>query len=192
MAIGSAPFLLPLLFQECFGLNAFSSGMLVLSVFAGNLAMKPATTAVLRRFGFRTVLIVNGLLAAASILACAWLAPATPRAVIVAVLFCGGLFRSMHFTALNSVGFADVAPAQMAGANTFFSTANQMTMGMGIALGAIALQAAALLHSNRVAHMTLSDYQLAFVLVSIVGAAAVADCFALDRNAGAIVSGHRV
>ena len=81
-----------------FGMNAFSSGLLVLAVFAGNLLMKPATTPVLRRFGFRTVLIGNGLLVATTIFAGALFSASSPTAIIVVVLFAGGLFRSMQFT----------------------------------------------------------------------------------------------
>ena len=55
VAIATVPFLLPLLFQIAFGLSPFASGLLVLAVFAGNLGMKPFTTAVLRRWSFRRV-----------------------------------------------------------------------------------------------------------------------------------------
>ena len=123
-------------------------GLLVLAVFAGNLLMKPATTPVLRRFGFRTVLIANGLLAAVTIFACALFTPSTPKAIIVAVLFAGGLFRSMQFTSLNTVGVADIHESQLSGASTLSSMIQQMTIGMGIAVGAIALRLAGALHST--------------------------------------------
>jgi MFS family permease len=92
MAIGAVPFLLPLMFQVGFGLDAFHSGLLVLAVFAGNLVMKIRTTQVLRAFGFRRVLLVNGQLA--SILACALLSPGTRLPVISPVLFSGGMSRA--------------------------------------------------------------------------------------------------
>src|SRR5208283_2439569 len=115
IAIGATPFLLPLMFQTGLGMNAFTSGLLVLAVFAGNLLMKPATTPALRRFGFRTVLIANSLLSAVTIFACALFSSSTPKAIIVAVLFAGGLFRSMQFTSLNTVGFADIQQSQLSG-----------------------------------------------------------------------------
>ncbi len=71
IAISVSPFLLPLMFQVGFGLNAFQSGILMLGLFVGNLGMKPATTPVLRRFGFRSVLIWNGILTAILMLGCA-------------------------------------------------------------------------------------------------------------------------
>jgi EmrB/QacA subfamily drug resistance transporter len=126
MAIGAVPFLLPLMFQLGFGLDAFHSGLLVIAVFAGNLMMKPATTPLIRRFGFRPVILVNGLANVTTLAACALLTPATPVWVIAAVLFAGGLTRSMQFSALNTIAFADVPQKRMAAANTLFSTAFQV------------------------------------------------------------------
>jgi len=100
MGVAALPFLLPLLFQLGFGLNGFQAGTLVLAVFAGNLAMKPLTTPILRRFSFRATLLVNGTLNAALIFACALLTPATPVPAILALLFASGLTRSMQFTAI--------------------------------------------------------------------------------------------
>src|SRR6202790_5447719 len=82
IAISVSPFLLPLMFQVGFGLNAFQSGLLMLGLFAGNLGMKTVTTPVLRRFGFRSVLIVNGILTALVMLACAAIFPQTSRILI--------------------------------------------------------------------------------------------------------------
>jgi len=114
-----------------FGLNPFASGLLVLAVFAGNLVMKPMTTPILRRFPFRATLLVNGGLNAACIFGCALLTPATPVLVIAALLFASGLTRSMQFTALNTLAFADVPENWMSGANTLFNMVQQLGMAMG-------------------------------------------------------------
>lgn len=108
IAISAAPFLLPLMFQVGFGMNPFESDLLTLAVFARNLSMKLVTTPVMRRFGFRPVLIVNGVLAALSLAAMSLLTPTTPKLVIVVLLFASGLSRSLQFTALNTLSFADV------------------------------------------------------------------------------------
>jgi MFS family permease len=192
IAIGATPFLLPLMFQTAFGMNAFTSGLLVLAVFAGNLLMKPATTPILRRFGFRTVLIGNGLLAAVTIFACALFTPSTPKGIIVAVLFAGGLFRSMHFNSLNTVGFADIPKSQLSSASTLSSMIQQMTIGMDIAVGAIALRLAGALHSANAGSLTAGDFRIAFALVGVIALVAVIDTFSLASNAGAEVSGHRI
>jgi MFS family permease len=190
IAIGTVPFLLPLLLQIGFGLNAFTSGLLVLALFAGNLAIKPLTTPILRRFGFRGVLIVNGLLNAVSILACALLSADTPFAIIAFVLFFGGVCRSLQFTCIASLSFSDIPPARMSGASTFSSTVQQLTMGMGIAVGAIALHLAMLLRGGMSAAPVVTDFRLAFVLIALIAAAGVLDCIPLSRQAGAQVSGH--
>jgi EmrB/QacA subfamily drug resistance transporter len=184
IAIGSIPFLLPLLFQVAFGLTAFQSGLLVLAVFAGNLVMKPFTTLILRRFSFRTILLVNGLINAATILACALLTPATPVAVIVALLFVSGLSRSMQFTALNTLAFADVPAAKMSGANTLFNMAQQLSMGMGIGVGAIALRAGGLLVVGASSSLSLPAFHVAFVAVGVIAVVAVFDVIGLAPVAG--------
>jgi EmrB/QacA subfamily drug resistance transporter len=190
ITISVIPFLLPLLFQIGFGLSAFKSGLLVLAVFAGNLGMKTVTTPVIRRFGFRRVLIGNGLLTALSLFACALLSPALPTPIIVAILFFGGLCRSMQFTSLNTLGFADIPPAQMSAATTFAIMVQQMTMGMGVAVGAIALRIAALLRHGSPTNPTIPDFHLAFVLIGMIALISVLDFLKLDETAGAVVSGH--
>jgi EmrB/QacA subfamily drug resistance transporter len=191
IAISVIPFLLPLLFQIGFGLSAFRSGLLVLAVFAGNLGMKTVTTPVIRLFGFRKVLIGNGLLTALSLFACAFLSPTTPTAIVVAVLFFGGLCRSMQFTSLNTLGFADIPPGQMSAATTFASMIQQMTMGMGVAAGAIALRIAALLRHGSATRPTIPDFHLAFVIIGLIALFSVLDFLKLDPSAGAVVSGHQ-
>ena len=191
MSIYSIPFLTPLMFQIGFGLNAFNSGLMVLAIFLGNVAMKPLTTPVLRRYGFRRVLIVNGTVLSAAVLACAFLSPGTPRFIVLAVLFWGGLCRSMQFTSINTLAFADVPAAQMSAANTLFSMVWQMTVGMGIALGAVTLQMSSLIHGGH-STLTVSDFHLAFIMIAIVSMGSLYDAIRLDPKAGAVVTGHAV
>jgi EmrB/QacA subfamily drug resistance transporter len=182
-AIAAIPFLLPLLFQLGFGLTPFASGMLVLAVFAGNLAMKPFTTPILRRFRFRPLLLANGTLNAAAIFACALLTPDTPVPVILVLLFVSGLARSMQFTAINTLAFADVPAAKMSGANTLFNMAQQMAMGIGIALGAVALRLGVLVHPGRHG-LPLDAFHIAFVLTGMIALAGLFDVLALSPQAG--------
>nr|WP_244395862.1 MFS transporter [Beijerinckia indica] len=189
MAIGAVPFLLPLLFQLGFGFDAFHAGLLTLAVFAGNLSMKPATTRILRRFGFKPVLVVNGLINAIMLAACTLFTPTTPVFVIVTILFIGGLCRSMQFTALNAIAFADVPTKQMSGANTLFSTALQLTMGMGIAVGAIAIRIGTMLCQDLdLLSLPAGPYRLAFLIIATPALLAIADCLFLKPDAGAHIS----
>ncbi len=187
VTINAAPFLLPLLFQVSFGLDAFHSGMLMLATFLGNIGMKPFTTAVMRRWGFRTTAVGTGLLGSVSFAACAALYPATPVPVLVAVLFAGGLARSMQFTVLNTLAFVDVPPARMSDASTLASVAQQMALGMGVAVGAAGLHLVAQRHGGP---PVLADFHLVFAAVAVLMLAGLPSFLRLPRAAGAEVSGH--
>ena len=188
VTISTVPFLLPLLFQIGFGLNAFQSGLLVLATFMGNIGMKPFTTAVMRRWGFRNTAIATGVLASLSLAACALLYPSTPVPAIVVVLFAGGLTRSMQFTVLNTLAFADVPAPSMSGASTLASVAQQMAIGLGVALGAAALHLAALRHGGP---PDLADFHLVFATVALLMLTGLPSFIRLPHAAGAEVSGHR-
>ncbi|TIU03393.1 MAG: MFS transporter, partial [Mesorhizobium sp.] len=144
VAINATPFLLPLLFQVGFGLRPVDAGMLILAYFLGNLGMKTVTTPTLRRFGFRSVLVFNGVIASLSIMACAAISPQTSQALVVALMLIAGL-RSMQFTALNTLAFADVASSQRSSAATLSSMLQQVAMLFGVAV------AAALLNLSQIA-----------------------------------------
>jgi hypothetical protein len=181
-AIAALPFLLPLLFQLSFGLDPLASGLLLLALFAGNLGMKPATSTVLNRFGFRTTLLANGCIAIATIFGCSLLTPDTPRAIIVPLLFISGLARSMQYTTLNTLAFADVPKPRMSGANTLFSMMNQLGSGLGIAIGAVSLRLAGLLHPG-VEAVSGRDFQIAFWVVGVVAMTAYLDFHRLAPDA---------
>jgi hypothetical protein len=118
VAISMTPYLLPLMFQIGFGASPFQAGIMLLVYMVGNLSMKSMTTSLLHRFGFRDVIRVNGTLCALSLLACGLLSPATAAPVVYFVLLVAGMTRSMNFTSMSTLAFADV-PAQLrAGATT--------------------------------------------------------------------------
>jgi EmrB/QacA subfamily drug resistance transporter len=183
IAISTLPFLLPLMFQLGFGLSAFDAGLLVLGVFAGNLAMKPFTSAVMQRWGFRAVLMCNGLIGVAAIAACALLDEAMGWPLILLILFIGGLSRSMQFTAFNTLGFADVPKSDMSHASTLFSMFFQLSMGLGVASGALLLRGSMLMHGNS-GQATTADFQLTFIWVSLIAALALLDNRRLSARAG--------
>jgi len=191
IAISVSPFLLPLMFQIAFGLNAFQAGSLLLALFAGNLAMKPLTTPLLKRYGFRTVLIVNGLVTALAITLCAFLAPGLPKALLLGVLFLNGLCRSLQFTSFNTIAFVDVPRERMGSANSFSSLVQRLSMGLGVVGGALALKLASVLRGRPGGAPTLTDFQIAFLMVGVVALVGVLDSFKLAPDAGSIATGHR-
>ena len=190
VAIGTAPFLLPLMFQLAMGFSAIRSGLLVLTVFAGNLAMKAVTTRILRSFGFRRVLLSSGVLTSISLALCGLLTPHTPSAVIGVLLFVSGMCRSMQFTGLMTIAFADVPQHKMGGANALMSTAMQLTLGMGVAVGAAMLHAGAWFRGDTSSVPALEDFQIAFFATGVLAFLGTLGAMRLPRNAGAAVSGH--
>ncbi|ANG93303.1 MFS transporter [Enterobacteriaceae bacterium 155047] len=188
-SISAVPFLLPLMFQVGFGMDAFRSGLLVLAVFVGNLTIKPATTPLIRWLGFRKLLLINGGLNVLSLLACAFLTPQTPVWLIMLILYLGGVFRSIQFTAVSTLAFSDVPSAQMSYANTLFSTATQLAVGLGITLGAIGIRI-----GEKVSEMTGlaaapgMSFRLAFAAIALVCLVGMFDTLRLEKDAGSAVS----
>ena len=188
-SISAVPFLLPLMFQVGFGMDPFHAGLLVLAVFVGNLTIKPATTPLIRWLGFKKLLLINGALNVLALLACAFITPTTPVWVIFVVLYLGGVFRSVQFTGVSTLAFADVPSAQMSYANTLFSTATQLAVGLGITLGAIGIR----LGEKASDWLALDgvpgiSFRLAFVFIALICLVGMADTFRLAKNAGSAVS----
>ncbi|MCH1923589.1 MFS transporter [Shewanella sp. C31] len=191
IAISSVPFLLPLMFQVGFGFSAVTSGALLLWLFAGNLAMKPATTAIMNRFGFKKVLVVNGLMVVIGFAAMAFISADTPKWLIATLLFVSGMNRSMHFTAMNTIGFADIPTKQMTDANTLQAVIMQMNLGAGIAIGALSLAIASLINGGSSATASAADFALSMWFIAGIALLAIFDCARLPANAGASVLKHR-
>jgi EmrB/QacA subfamily drug resistance transporter len=189
VAISAAPLLLPLMFQSGFGLSPLVSGLLVLVYAAGNLLMKTGTTWILRRFGFRSVLVVNTPLIAFFALGLGLLSANTPIFVTLALLLGAGLVRSMQFTSQNTLAFSEIPASSMSAASVMHSTAQQLGFGLGIAFGAVALRTAALFRGNH-GLATITDFRVAFILTAILALAALPAYWRLSPTDGAEVSGR--
>lgn len=188
-SISAVPFLLPLMFQVGFGMNAFHAGSLVLAVFVGNLTIKPATTPLIRWLGFKRLLLINGALNVLALLACALITPQTPVWVILLVLYLGGVFRSIQFTGVSTLAFADVPASQMSYANTLFSTATQLAVGLGISLAAIGIRIGDEVSKwLTLGHIPGISFRLAFVAIAIICLVGMVDTLRLARDAGSAVS----
>jgi EmrB/QacA subfamily drug resistance transporter len=191
IAVSVLPFLLPLMFQIAFGLNAFQSGLYLLALFAGDLTMKAFVIQALRRFGFRRLLIVNGIITAGTMALCALLSPTTTTILVIAILFFHGAARSMEFTCLTTLAYAEVPPERMSRANGFLSAVMQLSLGMGVAIGAVTLRLVAHARGHSAATPQLRDFHLAVLLMSFVALGPVFDSLGLPPDAGAGTSGHR-
>lgn len=189
LTINATPFLLPLMLQVGFGLNPWQAGLYLLIYFAGNLAMKSVTKPMLQRFGFRNVLVGNGLGIALSVAACGLLTPATPWLLIIAVLFVAGLTRSMQFTCFSTLAFADIPPQQRSSSSTIFNMFQQLALGFGVAAAALVLELSRA--ARGAGEVGLIDFRAGFFVFGAVALVATAIVARLPRNAGAEVSGHR-
>jgi EmrB/QacA subfamily drug resistance transporter len=184
MAIGAVPFLLPLLFENVFGWSAIRSGAIVLFVFVGNIGIKPATTFILNRWGFRSVLLTACVLLAASIAAAGLVTRQVPITVIIVIAVVSGVARSLCGTSNNTLSFCDVPEAQMPHANALAATAQQLAFGLGVAAATVALRLGGPLSRGLGAGTLHADYTIAFALVALLPLAAIPGIARMHRDAG--------
>ena len=182
MGIGATPFLLALLLQVAFGMSALQAGLMTFASAAAALVMKTVAPPILARFGFRTTLMVNALIVAVSFIAYGLFRPDTPRWLMYAVLLGGGFFRSLQFTSLNGMAFADVSQAQMSRASTLSTMGQQISQSIGI--GMAALLSHFFLVNAHAAQLSAPTIAPAFVVIGLVSLVSLAFFVRLPSNAG--------
>ncbi|AIF99867.1 MFS transporter [Alteromonas australica] len=191
IALGSAPFLVPLMLQLGLGYSPVEAGSLLLWLFAGNLAIKPATTWIMNTFGFKRVLVVNGVLIALGFVALAFVNHQTSLFTIAAILFANGVTRSTHLTLLNTIAFADVPTHKMRDANTLGAILMQMNRGLGITLSALAIAAASFLLGQSADTPTLTTFTMAMLFMSVLALVSITDSLMLSKEDGVSVLNKR-
>lgn len=182
VGVGALPFLLPLMFQIGFGLSAFASGALTFVSGFGAMAMKFAAQPLLRRFGFRGVLIGNAVVSAALGFAPAFFTPVTPTLIILMLLLMGGLSRSLQFTALNAIAYADVPSGRLSQATSFTSVLQQLAGSLGITVAAMALEIAGALRGTQATD--LGNFPYVFAVITVLAVSSAVLFLTLDRRAG--------
>jgi EmrB/QacA subfamily drug resistance transporter len=186
LGIGAAPFLLPLYFQLGFGMTALQSGLLTFATAVGAIAMKTTAAPIIRRIGFKQILVWNAVLTAAFTAASALFTEVTPAAVILAVLLVGGFFKSLQFTAINSIAYADIEEKDMSKATSFASVAQQLSMSAGVATGALVLEIERM--GRETHHVVASDFPPAFLIVGALAALSALVFMRLPKHAGSSLS----
>ena len=182
IGIGALPFLLPLLLQVGLGMTPFQSGLITFASALGSMGMKMAAAAVLRRFGFRTVLVGNALISAAFLGACATFTHQTPVAAMVALLLVGGFFRSLEFTSINTIAYDEVEPERISRATSLVSVGQQLAISAGVAFGALAVELTVYVKGQGA--LGASDFPPAFVAVAVISALSALIFARLHPNAG--------
>jgi EmrB/QacA subfamily drug resistance transporter len=188
IGVGAIPFLLPLLLQVGFGLDPFQTGLLTFAAAIGALSMKLVAGRVLRRFGFRSVLIYNTLLGSAFIALNAVFTPQTPHWLMFMLFVAGGFFRSLQFTSVNALAYADVPEASISRASTLSNVAQQLSLSLGVAVAAFAMEAA--MEINGRAMLTAEDIRMGFLVVAVIAAMGGFLHWRLSPQAGYSLSGH--
>ena len=188
IGIGATPFLLPLMLQLGFGLSPLQSGALTFVSAVGAMFMKTMAARVLHRFGFRRVLVANALLASAMLAGFGLFRPQTPHLVVMAALLVSGCFRSLQFTSLNAISYADVDPPRMGQASSLAGMMQQLSLSMGVAIGGYALEAAGWWRGQPATEA--GNFYWAFAAVALVSASSAWMMWRLPRGAGAEMAGH--
>jgi EmrB/QacA subfamily drug resistance transporter len=178
ITIGSTPFLWPLMFQTTFGMSAFTSGLYLMACTGGDLGAQVFCRKIVRHFGFRNTLVVNGFLCSALFAACISFAPSSPAWFIIVVLLAIGVARSLQFTSLNALGYVDVPPPLMSSATSLAGTLQQLSIGLGVAFGALIL------------HVAGGDFRVAFLAMTLIGLGSTAHFLRLRPTAGDAARGR--
>lgn len=189
ISAGALPFLLPLMMQLGFGMSAAKSGLITFISAAGAVLMKTAAKPFLRRFGFRNILVWNGVLSTLMITACAAFRPGWPLTAIYLVLGVGGFFQSLQFTAYNTIAYAELPSQALSAATSFYTTFQQLMLSLGICVAAGVLHASVHLHGRE--HAVPGDFSVAFLVITAVSILAAPISARFAPNAGMEMSGHR-
>ena len=188
LGVGAVPFLLPLMFQIGYGMSAFQSGLITFMAAAGAISMKFGAAKMIRRFGFKRLLLINGVLASLSISVMGLLTDTTPYAIALVLLFAGGFLRSLQFTAMNAMSYADVDNEQASYATGLYTVAQQLSLAGGVVLAAFVLEAAQWWRAE--ALLTPMDFTIAFAVVAAFSLGALPQFISLAPGAGSSVSGN--
>ncbi|HEU4661092.1 MAG TPA: MFS transporter [Pseudolabrys sp.] len=189
LGIGALSFLLPLMLQIGFGMTPFHSGLITFATALGSLTMKGAITTILRRFGFRTILVGNALVSSAFLAVCAAFTQTTPVVVMFVLLMIGGFFRSLQFTSINTIAYAEVDAAHVGRATVLVSVGQQLAISSGVALGALAVEIN--LHVHGSTQLQASDFPPAFLALALVSGLSALLFARLNAEAGAEMASRR-
>ena len=185
---GAHPYLLPLMMQLGFGLSAMQSGLMTFATALGSIAAKPIAPPLLRRFGFRDTLMVNGIFASAGYAVCGLFRPSWPMPVMFLVMICSGFFMSLQFTGYNTIAYDEIDQDRMGSATSFYTTFQQLMLSIGICAGAAALQGAMVVRGHNTPQFM--DFTAAFWTVALISLSATIWNRRFSHDAGHEISGH--
>jgi EmrB/QacA subfamily drug resistance transporter len=181
--VGSMPFLLAILLQVTFNFSAFLAGMITFTGAAGALLMKVVATRIIERFGYKTVLTWNALISGLFVVLCALFQNSTPLWVMVAILATGGIFRSLQFTAVNTLTYAELSSSQMSKASTLAAMAQQLGISLGVGCAALVLNLS--MNWREATTLERIDVMWGFIVIGLITATSFFSFRRLPENATA-------
>ena len=146
------------------------------------MGMKTLAARIIRTFGFRNIMVINAVVSSIFLAACALFTVTTPLLLIMIILVVGGFFRSLQFTAINTVAYAEVEPAQMSRATTLVSVNQQLAISAGVAVGAFTVEFTMLM--RHVTELSAVDFAPAFIVVAIISAISAYFFWQMPDDAG--------
>lgn len=174
------------MFQEGFGLTPFQSGLLIFATGFGAMFMKTQAARILRRWGYRNVLIVNALITAVFSALPALFTSATPALLMSGIFLAGGLSRSLQFTGLNTLSFADIPEERLSQATSFASVVQELSGAVGVSVAALGLEI--MMRIDGTSAMTPEVFPPVFLSIALIsGVSAALFAWKLDRDAGAVL-----
>ena len=185
---GALPFLIPLTLQLGMGMSPMDSGIVLAGSALASMVMKATTVKILKRYGFRGVLISNGILCSVGLMACAALNPHWSMPATLCLLLISGVSRSIQFNALGSIAYADTRSDQTGSATSLNTTFQQLAAAIGIALSVWFLDLFSTVGGN--ASPTMSSYAWTFIMLGLITGLAIPVCFQLTKVSGAALSGR--
>jgi len=154
------------------------------------MGMKTLAARIIKTFGFRNVMTINAVVSSVFLAACALFTIATPLLLIMILLVVGGFFRSLQFTAINTLAYSEVEPAQMSRATTLVSVNQQLAVSAGVAVGAASVEVN--LWAHHTSELIASDFIPGFIVVAIISTISSYFFYEMPADAGHQVSGRGV
>jgi hypothetical protein len=102
---------------------------------------------------------------------------------MVAVLLLGGFFRSLQFTSVNTIAFAEIEPQRMSRATALVAVAQQLSQSVGVAVGALVVET--VLRFRGHGTLNADDFPPAFIVVGLISASSTFLFATMPPDAGA-------
>jgi EmrB/QacA subfamily drug resistance transporter len=186
---GAMPFLTPLFLQVGLGYSPSRAGLTMVPIVVGAMFIKFFAEPVIKRFGYRRVLVTNTLLLGCFIAGFALVDAATPHAMILVYLGVFGICNSMQFTAMNTLTLGDLDDARASGGNSLLSVVMQLSMSLGVAAAGALLAAFATpivipIASDIGPRNLLHTFHATYICMGLLSALAAGIFFQLGRREG--------